>query len=394
MRERAQLDLKIDELRQMIANNLRSRLREGDSIASGVPSHLDRILQKDDRLLDGLQKLIPKLLETSADADDAASVEQLCSALESISAKAIRSRLNAIYRNSLSVYRQKQNGQPRVHLSEQQKLQRETLRNELAELGSEIDGLVSIVVDGQYRKPLKQGMLSAQTEYSVQKMRWAEYVVSALAYLSTRLESIHNHTERVYGHNSALQAVSALLDDTSESSSRKAEVSNSTNSASADPANGRGLKPLRLVQANLAEAQDPSFQLLRHHGLSLNEDDSASKLLTVLSDTLAERRDRLADASRATEQTLSSTIATSFAGTQQDLENVLKGVHANSRFSAIRLVDDRVQRQLDALEHDTSLLSDQMRDLDLEQVSRALSSKQAEAVKALARREVPVSSSS
>ncbi|CAK4033213.1 Hypothetical predicted protein [Lecanosticta acicola] len=381
-REKAQLDFDIDDLVQATIGRLRSSIKQTDVATTGIPSQIDRILEKDDRLLDGLQKLLPKLSESMTDGEDATQVEQLCSTLNKLFVKEIRARLDRVYQENTGVGDDLANGSSE-DLSGQQKKQRDNLRAELEELGGEVDGLVAIVVDHQYRKPLKQGAISSRADSQLQKAKWTEYTVSALVYLTSRLDALNDHVQHMHALGAALRAISSTLDDTLTEPDVKSGAIDRTGSPTIERTTSKGLKPLRLVQANLSEGQDPAMQFFRQHEIRVSDSDNTSRLAEMLQSTLRDRRERLAKLDKNTELSMTEGTGRSLAKVYQDSEDVLSAVYAQSKYSETQLVDGTLQSALDVLENSTQRLGDEMRELDVDAVAKALAAKQAEVVRKL-----------
>lgn len=338
------------------------------------------MLARDDRLLDGLRKLLPRISDSSLDRDEAADVDQLCSALTVLSVKEIHARLDMVYRQAVTDYSRRK-GSNEGNLSESQLKQRDNARAELTELGSEIDGLVGIVVDHQHRKPLQKGLLSARADSQLQRAQWSEYAVTALLYLNSRLDAISDHVQHLRAHSKALTVVSGVMEETNATQPLRATFSAS--SPATDKAGGKGLKPLRLVQANRSEMQDPAIQLLRQHDIRVPENTSSAKLAEVLEAALSERKERLATLAEATEQTITDTITQSLAKIDAELQVLLESVFAYSEYGTVRLVDGEVQSGLEKLEIGTQRVGDDMRELDVDAVANAVKAKQKDILRKL-----------
>lgn len=373
----------MDELAQALQANVRSSLKQGDVATAGLPSSVERLFEKDDRLLDGLQKLLPKLTDNDQDEDGATEVEYLCSTLAALSVQEIHARLDKAYRDCVSDHGHLQDGSGDAELSAQQLKQRKNLRIELEELSGEVDGLVGIVVDHQYRKPLKDGMLSSLASAQAQKSKWSEYTISALAYLTARLDALADHVEQVHAQGSALRAVSGALSDTLATPETNSGASQKNISPTLSTPTAKGLKPLRLVQANLSESQDPAVPFLRYHEIRFQDGGSEDKLLNVLTSTARDRRQRLDHLAKSTEETISTAMTKSLSQPDADVQDILGAIYAQSRYGTTHLVDDSSQAQLDGLEHKTQTLGDEMREVDVDAIANAVKLKQRDAVRKL-----------
>lgn len=390
-REKAQLDFEIDELSATTKDRLRTCMKQTDATTGSLDASLNRLLEKDDRLIDGLQKLLPKLADTALDRDETQEVEQLCATLTDLSVSSIRSRLDSTYRQTLLEYTRRQKSTSTT-LTDQQAKQRETLRAELEELGGEIEGLVTIVIDNQYRKSLKSGLTSARSEGHAQKAKWAEYTVTALVYLKDRLDAISGHVQHLHAHRAALRSISRTLEEAIAvtEQARPGAVNNNTPSTptNRDRQNAaKGLKPLRLVQANISETQDPVISFLHEHNIRVGgggEPAAAADLskLTPLLDAAISNQTAALDAlQKTTEETMTTSILQSLAKSDADLHALLSAVYASSPYGEIKLIDAQTQVALEELEHQTQCIGDEMRELDIEGIARAVKRKQEEALK-------------
>lgn len=391
-REKAQLDFEIDELSATTKDRLRTYMKQTDATTGSLEASLNRLLEKDDRLIDGLQKLLPKLADTALDRDETQEVEQLCATLTDLSVSSIRSRLDSTYRQTLLEYTRRPKSTS-MTLTDQQTKQRETLRAELEELGGEIEGLVTIVIDNQYRKSLKSGLTSARSEGHAQKAKWAEYTVTALVYLKDRLDAISGHVQHLHAHRAALRSISRTLEEAIAvtEQARPGAVNNNTPSTptNRDRTNAaKGLKPLRLVQANISETQDPVISFLHEHNIRVGRGGEPaaaaadlSKLTPLLDAAISNQTATLDALQKSTEQTMTTSILQSLAKSDADLHALLSAVYASSPYGEVKLIDAQTQVALEELEHQTQHIGDEMRELDIEGIARAVKRKQEEALK-------------
>ena len=357
-RDKAQLDLEIGQISSALHERLRSSMAQAENASTSLPSKVERLLEKDDRLLDGLQKIVPKLQGNESDSQGLDQVEKLCHAFTVLEAKAIRTQIDATYKRNLpgSIT----NGHASPNDQEHQ-----AVRAELAELSSEIDGLLTLVAENYYRAPITKRLGSARTESHGEAARWSEYLGSTLHYLASRLESLNEHFQHLHAHRAALAAVSQTLDKTLAAPSAKSQDAPQTPTSKFAQAQ-KGLKPLRLVQANLPEAPDASAQLLRH--LDIRQPDTAdvAKLSQNLHNVKLERHDKLTTFASNTDESLTKLLGESLNRADVDARDLLSAVFAHSQYGERRLVDEDVQRELDVLEGRTQTVGEQMRHLDVD----------------------------
>jgi len=365
-RDKAQLDLEVTQLSDSLHERLRLSMNQAESASADLPVKFERLLEKDDRMLDSLQKIVPKLQDNTSDSETLDQINKLCHAFTILETRAIRAKINVTYRNGLrDTSSAKTNGHSRNDLQEQ-----DAVRAELAELSSEIDGLVALVTENHYRIPITKRIGNARTESHGEAARWSEYLGSTLHYLTARLESLNEQFEHVHAHRAALATISQTLDKTLATPSNKSEDAQPVTTKAAQAQ--RGLKPLRLVQANLPEAPDASAQLLRHLDLRLPDSAAADapKLSQVLQSAKVDRQDKLAAFASSTEESLTKLLGESLNKADVDAKDLLGAVFAHSQHGERRLVDQDVQRELDVLEGRTQTVGEQMRRMDIEGMAR------------------------
>lgn len=362
-RDKAQLDLEIGQISSALHERLRSSMAQAESASTSLPSKVERLLEKDDRLLDGLQKIVPKLQGNNDDSQGLDQLDRLCEAFTVLEAKAIRTQIDTTYTRNLP-NSTTPNGHPSPN-SNSNSQDHHAVRAELAELSSEIDGLLALVAENYYRAPITKRLGSARTESHGEAARWSEYLGSTLHYLAARLESLNEHFQHLHAHRAALAAVSQTLDKTLAAPSTKAQEAPQSSTSKFAQAQ-KGLKPLRLVQANLPEAPDASAQLLRHLDIRQPETADVAKLSQNLHNVKLERHDKLTTFASNTDESLTKLLGESLNRADVDARDLLNAVFAHSQFGERRLVDEDVQRELDVLEGRTQTVGEQMRHLDVD----------------------------
>jgi hypothetical protein len=353
-RNKAQLDFELDELSGALHERLRSSMAQAEAASTSLPSKIERLLEKDDRLLDGLQKILPKLQGNDDEDESLDQVENLCHAFTILEGKAIRAQIDATYHRNLP-------NSPTPTPPNHNDHEHRAVLAELAELSSEIDSLLTLVSENHYRLPITTRLSSAHTETHDEAARWSEYLGSTLHYLASRLESLNEHCQHLHAHRAALMAVSQTLDKTLAVPSTKIEDAQTTASKLQ-----KGLKPLRLVQANLPEAPDASAQLLRMLDVRQPEAGDVAKLSQSLCNIKLERQGRLAAVAASMDESLTRLLGESLNRADVDARDLLSAVYAHSQYGERRLVDKDVQRELDVLEGRTQTVGEKMRCLDVD----------------------------
>ncbi|KAK5686480.1 hypothetical protein LTS10_002599 [Elasticomyces elasticus] len=371
-RDKAQLEFEVDELADVLESSLKASAQQADAAVGGMPNSVNRVLEKDDRLLDGLQKLLPKLADRETDQDVGMEVDRLCQLLAALSAQEIRLRLDSAYEACAGTVSSTANG----HKIETQR-QQQSLKDELAELSSEIDGLATMAVDGQYRVPIMRDLQSTTSDADTDRSRWSEYVATALQYLTSRLTALEQHYQHLHAHRGALSQLTNALDEACTASSPTPQTTQQAPPRSpATPSSVKGLKPLRLVQANFSEPQDPVTQLLRSFDIRVADTGDTSKLIAVLEQASSDRRARLAQLRESTERTVSDQLGETIVKADESVRDLLTALYAHSPYGTVRLADAETETGISQLEAKTQDLGEEMRTLDVDSIARKVREQQ------------------
>jgi hypothetical protein len=373
-RDKAQLEFEINELSDTLQAKLQTSSRQTEAAVNSMPDSVERILEKDDRLLDGLQKLLSKLEpDAQPNGELESEVDRLCNALTALIAQEIRMRLDAAYNATGQAAEVQSNGQS--FNEKKVEKQRQALRAELGELCNEIDGLATMAVDNQFRTPISRELKNAKADSDLDKARWSEYVVSTLNYLTTRLDTLADHYHHLHAHQGALKNTAAALEAILATPTPSRTEERTPARSPATPIS-KGLKPLRLVQAHTE--QDPTTQLLRHFDIRVADPTDTSTLPTILSNAVLGRKFQLQDMETKISRSVSDHLAQSLAKMDKDVDALVSAVFAYSRFASVKLVDGEVEDGLDGLEARTKEVGDGMRRLDVDDVGRVIGEAQRE----------------
>nr|POE54390.1 hypothetical protein CFP56_41329 [Quercus suber] len=364
-RERAQLEFEASEMSGSLQSRLQASSKQVDVAVAGLPSGVDRLLEKDDRILDRIQKIVPKLIDKSPDGAAELTVEKLCLALITLSAQEIRHRIDAAYTSCQSATTVTQsNGDTQKQIT--------ALHAELAELSGEIDSLAVMAVDGQHRLPIARDLKSSRSEAEIERVKWTEYVVATFQHLIARLESLTDHIQHLHAYQSALRHLTATLDAMIAAAAARQESQTATATASAapsTPSQTKGLRTLRLVQASLSETQDAALALARHFEVKFTD---PAKLGEILEQTCQERGERLDTLSRGTARAMADQAAESLNRADNVLQDLLGAVFAQTKFASVKIADEDTQRMLDQLEEKTQTVGEEMRGLGFEDIAASV----------------------
>nr|POF00976.1 hypothetical protein CFP56_20924 [Quercus suber] len=369
-RERAQLEFESSEMTGSLQSRLQASSKQVEVAVAGLPSGVDRLLEKDDRILDRIQKIIPRLVDKSPDGAAELTVEKLCLALITLSAQEIRHRIDAAYTSCLSASTDE-------HINGASQKQTTSLHAELAELSGEIDSLAVMAVDGRYRHPIARDLKSSRSEAEIERVKWTDYVVATFRYLIARLDALTDHTQHLHAYQSALRHLTATLDAMTAAAAAKEEsqaaAAGAAGALPSTPSQTKGLRTLRLVQANLSETQDAALALARHLDVKITD---PGKLAEVLEQTCGEREERLESLSRGTARAMADQMAETMNKADKDVQDLLGAVFAYAKFATVNIRNMETQEMLDQLEKQTQLVGDEMRSLDVDRFAATIKRQQ------------------
>ncbi len=373
-REKAQTEFESAELADSLQVRLEHATRQAESSSTGIMPMVERLLEKDDRLLDGLEKVLPKLTANGTDSGELDEVERLCQALTVLSTHEIHARIDATYNTAVRKYSTQANGHRRKPSSQSLESQRDSLRTELEELCREIDGLSTMAVESQYRTAISRALQAAMSDNEVEQTAWAEYMSSALQYLTARLEATDDTSHDLRTHSSAVRAISAAFRGTQTTSNKRHGSPLKVHSPIKQ--SQKGLKPLRLVQANLSESHDPVSQLLRQLDVRVPDQSDSNKLAETITTSTNDKIEQMSSLATVTERGVSDQLALSLAKADTDVQTLLAAVFEHSPYATVRLADQEATEGIDELERKTQSLSEQMRELDVDRIGRDVKKKQ------------------
>lgn len=369
-RERARVDVDLEELNSSVLGHLRTSATNADTAITSLPNNIKRAFEKDDRVLDGLQKIVSRFDGSNQDQTPLEEVERLCRAFTVLQASAIRLRVDRAYQSALANAAPRVNGRSTSLGSGEQR----AIRAELHELSGEITSLLSLVAENHHRAPIATSLRQARDDAEAESAKWSEYTACVLLYLTARLEVLDEHFKHVCAYQCALGALGNELDTMLAPAKDAGGFQTVLQSKPMSP--HKGLKPLRLVQANFSEMAEPTVQLLRLLDIKDAIHSGDVKQRKSLQSVTGARRSKLAELEMTTEQTLASQMARSMRKCEEDAWSLQGAVYADSKFGSIELVEETLQAHVDVLEERTQLLSKKLRSLDLERLSRQMESDQ------------------
>ncbi|KAF2721419.1 hypothetical protein K431DRAFT_70112 [Polychaeton citri CBS 116435] len=383
-REKAKLDLEVSELSQDLDAGLQESLKQRDASLKSLSSNIERSLEKDDRLLDELSKLVPRIIDHNVSGANKVSIDQvnqLCEVLTRFAQLEVQHRVDNVYCTALAYHTQSSVPDPgrtgKVDKSEVSS-EMSIMRSELAELTGEIPSILSVAIDSQYRTPLVRKMEASQSQAELERARWGDYLISTLEYLASRLDVIGEHFCGQKAHRDALTSIADCLKPELISLHELAK-----NSASAQrqmlksPAKDsrKGLRPLMLLSRS-HDGQDPALSLIHHLGITNVDGMDDVNLTKALKAAIAEGRERQASLANSTDNGMTRMLSDSLARGDKDVEDLLSAVHTYSPFATLETMDGTVRAGLDSLQDKTQSLGLAVRQLDTDGTSRDIRARQ------------------
>lgn len=349
-----------------LADSLKSRAtnlkRQTDSSLSLLKSGAQRQLDKDDRLLDGLQKLMLNLEVPEPPEKQIEEVEKLAKALVSLQGTVVKNRANQIY---LTTLEQAKKGSDLAKITRQpnDEVEAAALTEELDSLIGEVDSVLEMVVDHQYRRPILDVLKASDVEAQRKRQQWLLYVQTALQQMTDRLQDLSSHTQDLHAYNNALESVSSILEDicTTEQPATRTAVP----VVSARPQH----KAIRDLVLPATSNTHPALELLRHHGINLSTPSMHNgKNRAAVETAINERKLRLKGLSMSTEQGISNQVSESVNMADAQLQGLLQAVYAYSPYGTVHLADEDTKARLKQLDKGIEILAGELRGLEPEKL--------------------------
>lgn len=174
-RAKAQLDLETNELAESIQQRVSVTRRHADSSLHLLKTSSQRQLDKDDRLLDGLQKIMFKLAPLESSEKQLPDFNALSRALVKLESKIIKNRTNTTYLDALDSLANETDDFE--HQSNAQAAHEAyALAEELESLISEVDSVLEMTIRRRYRVPIVNALKLSDAQAQLEQQSWLEYV--------------------------------------------------------------------------------------------------------------------------------------------------------------------------------------------------------------------------
>lgn len=195
--EKARLDVAIDDVSTAINEQLTDARREVESEKSALKSFVTERLSSDDQILSRLPNIVSTIVTEAEVGEDERSVEQWCKAIISFRTAEIKSRVDAVYLNSLS---EKTDGHLPTGTEAELQQRKDALQAEMEELHTEVASIAEMVVEHELRKPMADIKERKEKERGLARKAWLNYVCAYLLLkLGPMLTVPGSHDTRLYG---------------------------------------------------------------------------------------------------------------------------------------------------------------------------------------------------
>ncbi|KAK4972525.1 hypothetical protein LTR66_011319 [Elasticomyces elasticus] len=342
-REKAELDVVVDELARSVRYEVDTGTTDAESAFTSLVAFVGKQLAVDGRLLADLEALAPQLQESNASSVSEEQVEEWCRVLVLLRAKNVRNLVERSYA-SADLLDPEASHQDAVA----------TVREELDTLLVEVESVIQVVVDQEFRRPILEDLQRTSAAEAVSRAERQRYVLACLEHVAIKLEALTTHARDLHDYRAAFAEIArALSAELHEIGNTQASQKRNKTAASAPQNTGvnKGLKELILVRNNLAEPQNPIEQLLRHFDIRPNRTKApdTSDVPKQLATAVVERAVRLRDLADSTSQTGSAELSNALMAAESDLQTLLRALYVHSEYGSIHLADPRLQGTLEEL---------------------------------------------
>ncbi|THY74225.1 hypothetical protein D6C86_07343 [Aureobasidium pullulans] len=366
-RTKAQLDLETNELTEVIQQRVGATKRHAESSLNLLKTSSQRQLDKDDRLLDGLQKVMFKLAPLESSETRLPDFNLLSSALVKLEGKIIKDRTNATYIETLNSLAGETDGFE--HDDNAQAAQEAyALAEELESLITEVDSVLEMTISRRYRAPIVNALKLSDAQAQLEQQSWLEYVVRTLHELAQKTEDLASCTQDTLAYTSAISHVSDALAQTLPPLTQPPSRLDRKQSVRA-PSPKKNMNPILHRQG----VKDPALEILGYHGIRIPvESGSDGEVVSqALRSAIFERQSRLQDLQRSTEQSVAAQVAESINMANGELQNLLGVLYAHSPYATVHLADSKAKDRLEHLDHEIEGLGDGIKRLDVDRLAEA-----------------------
>ncbi|KAI5243924.1 hypothetical protein E4T43_04066 [Aureobasidium subglaciale] len=366
-RTKAQLDLETTELTDEIQQRVNVTRRHAESSLNMLKTSSQRQLDKDNRLLDGLQKVMFKIAPLESSEKQFPDFNTLFRALVKLESNVVKNRTNNTYLETLESLAHETNGFE-YQSNAQTAHEAYELAEELQSLITEVDSVLEMTISRRYRAPIVNALKLCDAQAQLEQQSWLEYVVRTLDELAHKTEDLAACTQDALAYTSALDHVSDALVETVPPLTQPPSRLDRKQSV-------RSHSPRKVANPILHRqgAKDPALEILGYHGIRIpvesgTDSETVSHALEL---AVLGRQSRLQDLQRSTEHSVAAQVAESIILADGELQNLIGALYAHSPYATVNLVDRKMNSRLEHLDRDIESLGDGIKRLDVNRLAEA-----------------------
>ncbi|KAG6061299.1 hypothetical protein E4U32_003032 [Claviceps aff. humidiphila group G2b] len=365
--QRAQLTKEVDTITQDISLRLAELELQGPSINHQVSA----LLQSDDALLSGLQKLGWELEQPDPEEERAVEkLREICMRLITMTVQTVRARLDTIYLETLVAAENSGAMKPATGQEVTE------LQEEVESLYSEISSVAQISIEKQYLEPALQSIATKNGRSLSKTVSSLNYVTACLSHLQERISRLHTHVESHKSYQLAAEAMTATA---------KAELAiNVSPSTKTTPKNPIPISPIRRApqrsSSAIREGDDGDEEsaletLLKRLAISLPPEGEASPTarLNALAKIVDQRSRKCDEVAHAAQESLEIVTRAHLTDAKLAVQLLQDSILAESPFGHVNIVDPDIEGSIDVLRQELDKVQGKLRTLE-EQGKRIVAS--------------------
>ncbi|KAG5931059.1 hypothetical protein E4U53_001964 [Claviceps sorghi] len=350
---------------ETITHNISLRLAELEQPRPSVDELVSILLQSDDRLLSGLQKLGWEL--DQPDPEESRAVEKLreiCMRLIKTTVETVRARLDTIYLETLVIAERSSDLNPATSEEVTE------LQEEVESLYSEIMSVAQMSAEQQHLEPALR-TIAAKSGQSLDKTVLSlNYVNECLTYLQERMARLHTHVETRKSYQAVAEAMTAtaraelavdVVEPTRTISNRPLPVSPVRTRINAADKHAR-----RPSSVSLQEEESALDTLLNGLAIILpsEEEESPRTRLDTLAKAVAQRCRKCDQVAHAAQESLEMVTRAHTTDAKLAIQLLKDSLLAESPFGEVKLVDADIEDSILVLQQEVEKARDKLQSLE------------------------------
>ncbi|KAG5991471.1 hypothetical protein E4U43_004015 [Claviceps pusilla] len=359
--QRAQLTKEVET----ITHDISLRLAEFEQQRPPLNDQVDTLLQSDDRLLSGLQKLGWEL--DQPDPDEAQAVEKLreiCMRLIKTTVQTVRARLDTIYLETLVAAERSSDLKPATSDEVTE------LQEEVESLYSEILSVAQISTEQQHLEPALQS-IAAKSGQSLRKTVLSlNYVSECLVYLQERMARLHKHIESHKSYQAVAEAMTATANAELAVDVATPAKTVSTRPLPISPVRTRATAPdarTRPLSSGIFPEEESALDsLLSGLAISLpsEEEETPRARLNAIEQVVAQKTRKCDEVAHAAQESLEITTRAHLTDAKLAIQLLKDSLLAESPFGEVNLVDPDIESSIIVLQQEVEKARDKLKALE------------------------------